>query len=200
MFEVPEALRSLRSRDFRAFFRVQTISQIGTYMLSVDSSVEFSLDYMGFSTYRTGFRAQEGSLEFNPARPAAASVNASIPVASVDVTNDRLMSRLMDPDLLGGKEHPTISFKSTRVEAVDPAQWKVTGDLTIHGVARPVALDTRYLGQAKHPFSGKIAAAFRAETTIDRRVSGRTGADLPLDHGRPPGLTRDARAEKGEHV
>jgi len=140
----------------------------------VHSSVEFSLDYMGFSTYRTGFRALEGSLEFDPARPAAASVNASIPVASVDVTNDRLMSRLMDPDLLGSKEHPTITFKSTRVEAVDPAHWKVTGDLTIHGVARPVALDTRYLGQAKHPFGGKIAAAFRAETAIDRRDFGVT--------------------------
>ena len=56
------------------------------------------------------------------------------PVASVDVTNDRLMSRLMDPDLLGAKDHPTITFKSTRVEAVDPAHWKVTGDLTIHGL------------------------------------------------------------------
>ena len=140
----------------------------------VHSSVEFSLDYMGFSTYRTGFRALEGSLEFNPARPAAASVNASIPVASIDVTNDRLMSRLMDPDLLGGKEHPTITFKSTRVEAVDPAHWKVTGDLTIHGVARPAVLDARYLGQAKHPFSGKMTAAFRAETAIDRRDFGMT--------------------------
>jgi len=140
----------------------------------VHSSVEFSLDYMGFSTYRTGFRALEGALEFDPARPASASVNASIPVASIDVINDRLMSRLMDPDLLGGKEHPTITFESSRVEAVGPAHWKVTGDLTIHGVARPVVLDTRYLGQAKHPFSGKIAAAFRAETAIDRRDFGVT--------------------------
>jgi len=140
----------------------------------VHSSVEFSLDYMGFSTYRTGFRALEGSLEFDPVRPAAASVNASIPVASIDVNNDRLMSRLMDPDLLGGKDHPTITFESTRVEAVDPTHWKVTGDLTIHGVARPVVLDTRYLGHAKHPFSGKIAAAFRAETAIDRRDFGVT--------------------------
>ena len=49
----------------------------------VPSSDEFSLDYMGFSTYRTGFRAIEGSLEFDAARPAASSVNASIPVASV---------------------------------------------------------------------------------------------------------------------
>jgi polyisoprenoid-binding protein YceI len=148
----------------------------------VHSSVEFSLDYMGFSTYRTGFRALEGSLEFDPARPAASSVSASIPVASVDVTNERLMSRLMDPDLLGGRDHPTITFKSTRVEALDPDHWRVTGDLTIHGVARPVGLDTRYLGQAKHPFSGKTAAAFRAETAIDRRDFGVTW-NAPIDTG-----------------
>jgi polyisoprenoid-binding protein YceI len=140
----------------------------------VHSSVEFSLDYMGFTTYRTGFRALEGTLAFDPARPAAASVTASIPVASVDVTNERLMSRLMDPDLLGGRDHPTITFTSTRVEAVDPAHWRVTGDLTIHGVTRPVVLDTRYLGQALHPFSKKVAAAFRAETAIDRRDFGVT--------------------------
>jgi polyisoprenoid-binding protein YceI len=140
----------------------------------VHSSVEFSLDYMGFSTYRTGFRALEGSLELDAARPAASSVNASIPVASVDVTNDRLMSRLMDADLLGGNDHPTITFKSARVEALDPTHWKVTGDLTIHGVARPVVLDTRFLGEAKHPFSKKITAAFQAETAIDRREFGVT--------------------------
>jgi len=140
----------------------------------VHSSVEFSLDYMGFSTFRTGFRALEGSLELDAARPAASSVKASIPVASIDVTNDRLMSRLMDADLLGGNDHPTITFKSTRVEALDPAHWKVTGDLTIHGVARPVVLDTRYLGEATHPFSKKITAAFRAETTVDRRDFGVT--------------------------
>ena len=140
----------------------------------VHSSVEFSLDYMGFSTYRTGFRALEGSLAFDAARPAASSVSASIAVASVDVTNERLMGRLLDADLLGGKDHPTITFKSTRVEALDPTHWRVTGDLTIHGVTRAVVLDTRYLGQAMHPFAKKIAAGFRAETAIDRRDFGVT--------------------------
>jgi polyisoprenoid-binding protein YceI len=140
----------------------------------VHSSVEFSLEYMGFSTYRTGFRVLEGSLEFDAGRPAASSVDASIPVASVDVTNERLMSRLMDADLLGGKDHPTMTFKSTSVEALAPTHWKVTGDLTIHGVTRPVVLDTRYLGQAMHPFAKKIAAGFRAETAIDRRDFGVT--------------------------
>jgi polyisoprenoid-binding protein YceI len=105
----------------------------------VHSSVEFSLDYMGFSTYRTGFRALEGSLEFGAAEPPASLVNVTIPVASIDVTNDRLMSRLMDPDLLGGKDHPTITFMSARVETLDPAHLKVTG----------AAMDTggAYLGE-----------------------------------------------------
>jgi hypothetical protein len=52
---------------------------------------------------------------FDAARPAASSVNASIRAASVDVTNDRLTSRLMDPDLPGSRDHPTITFKGTRV-------------------------------------------------------------------------------------
>jgi polyisoprenoid-binding protein YceI len=138
----------------------------------VHSSVEFSLDYMGITTYRTGFRSVEGALAFDADRPAEATVTASIPVSSVDVTNDRLMGRLMDADLLGGKEHPNITFRSTRVEPLEAGRWRVTGDLSIHGVSRPVALDTRYLGQAKSPFSGKTAAAFRAETAIDRRDFG----------------------------
>src|SRR2546428_4611098 len=132
----------------------------------VHSSVEFSLDYMGFSTYRTGFRELEGSLQFDAARPAASSVTASIPVASVDVTNERLMSRLMDPDLLGGKDHPTITFRSARVEALDPAHWQVAGDLNIHGVAQPGVLDTRYLGPAKPPLSGQSAPGVRAAAAI----------------------------------
>jgi hypothetical protein len=76
-------------------------------------------------------------------------------VNSVDVTNERLMSRLMDADLLGGNDHPTISFRSTRVEPTDAARWKVTGDLTIHGVTKPVVLDTHFLGHGVHPFSKK---------------------------------------------
>ena len=156
----------------------------------VHSNVEFSLSYMGFSTYRTGFRTVEGTLRGDPARPREASVEVSIPVASVDVTNERLMGRLMDPDLLGGRDHPTMTFRSTRVEPQDATRWKVTGDLTIHGVTRPVSLDTRYLGQAKHPFSGKTVAAFRAETIIDRREFGVTW-NAAIDGG---------GAYLGEHV
>jgi polyisoprenoid-binding protein YceI len=152
-----------------------TAESLATWTIDpVHSSVEFSLEYMGMTTYRTGFRALEGSMRFDKARPAESSVSAAIPVASVDVTNDRLMGRLMDPDLLGGKDHPTITFESTRVTPLDSTHWQVAGDLTINGVTRPVVLDTRFLGEAKHPFSGKTVAAFRAETAINRGEFGVT--------------------------
>lgn len=150
----------------------------------VHSSAEFSLAYMGITTYRTGFRSLDGMLRFDPAHPERASVTASIPVNSVDVTNERLMSRLMDADLLGGNDHPTISFRSTRVEPTDTARWKVTGDLTIHGVTKPVVLDTHFLGQGVHPFSKKVSAAFRAETAVDRSQFGVTW-NAALDTGGP---------------
>ena len=86
----------------------------------VHSSVEFALDDMGFSTYRTGLRALEGSLEYGPGRPVSASATASIPVAGNNVTHARLMTRLMDPDLLGGTHHPTITFESTQDRQAGP--------------------------------------------------------------------------------
>lgn len=113
----------------------------------VHSSIEFALEFMGMSTYRTGFRALEGTLRFDPDRPAESSVSATIPVASVDVTNDRLMGRLMEDDLLGGANHPSITFRSTRVDVVSPESWKISGELTIHGTSRPVTLDIDGLPQ-----------------------------------------------------
>jgi polyisoprenoid-binding protein YceI len=148
----------------------------------VHSSIEFSLDYMGMSTYRTGFRALEGTLRFDPDRPAESSVSATIPVASVDVTNERLMSRLMEDDLLGGAKHPSITFQSTQVDVAAPDRWKVSGDLTIHGVSRPVTLEARYLGQKKSPFSGKMLVTFRAETTIEKGDFGVTW-NAPVEGG-----------------
>lgn len=149
---------------------------------AVHSSVEFSLEYMSMSIYRSGFRTLEGMLHFDPARPAEGSVTVSIPVASVDVTNERLMGRLMDLDLLGGKDHPTITFQSARVEPVDATHWKIPGNLSIHGVTRPVVLDARYIGQGKHPVSGKTVATFRADTEINRQDFGVTFR-APLESG-----------------
>lgn len=146
---------------------------MATWMIdAVHSHVEFSLDYMGLSTWRSGFRRLEGSLSFEEARPAEASVTASIDAASVDVVNERLYGQLMGADFFDKEHHPAITFRSTRVTPVDARRFKIAGDLTIKGTTRPVVLETEYRGQAKSPFTGKMVAAFRAETSIDKRDFG----------------------------
>jgi hypothetical protein len=67
------------------------------------------------------------------------------------------------------------------VEPTDAARWKVTGDLTIHGVTKPVVLDTRFLGQGVHPFSKKVSAAFRAETAVITISD--PAVDFPVQYG-----------------
>ena len=130
----------------------------------VHSSIEFSLDYMGMSTYRTGFRALEGTLRFDPDRPAESSVSATIPVGSVDVTNERLMSRLMEDDLLGGAKHPSITFQSTQVDVAAPDRWKVSGDLTIHGMPE----QSRVMPLRSRRLRFRIAGSSSSRTTTTR--------------------------------
>ena len=76
------------------------------------------------------------------------------------------------------------TYDGTRVEPTDAAHWKVTGDLTLHGVTKPVVLDTHFLGQGMHPFSKKVSAAFRAEAAVDRSQFGVTW-NATLDTGGP---------------
>jgi polyisoprenoid-binding protein YceI len=134
----------------------------------VHSSVEFSLEYMGISTWQARFKTAELTLDFDPAAPARASVTAFVDVASIDVTNERLYGKLMEADFFDRDKHPKLQFRSTRVEAAGGNRYRVAGDLTIKGVTRPVVLDATYGGQAKSPFSGKMVAAFRAETRVNR--------------------------------
>jgi len=140
----------------------------------VHSSVEFSLEYMGISTWRARFRTAELALDFDEAAPTRASVSASVDVASIDVTNERLYGKLMEPDFFDRDKHPTLTFRSTRVEAAGDRRYRVAGDLTIKGATRPAVLEATYGGQAKSPFSGKTVAAFRAETRINRGDFGLT--------------------------
>jgi hypothetical protein len=111
-------------------------------------------------------------------------------VASVDVTNDRLMSRLMDPDLLGGRDHPTITFKSTRVEA---GLLRGVGGGTVamgpkagHYVGRLGEELARQAGHRRHrspPGSSSMTASIRRSRSRPSKP-GSAWAALPRSHVR----------------
>jgi polyisoprenoid-binding protein YceI len=138
------------------------------------SAAEFSARHMMISTVRGGFRNITGTLEFDPANPAAARVEAVIQTS--EMTSTGLADRdnhLKSPDFLDVANFPTITFKSTRVEPVGDNRAKIYGDLTIRGVTREVVLDAEYLGQASGPWGGQMAG-FTGSVTINREDFGLT--------------------------
>ncbi|MBZ0290196.1 MAG: YceI family protein [Anaerolineae bacterium] len=139
------------------------------------TSADFSARHMMITTVRGGFKNVTGTIDFDPANPAKASVEATIDTASMTSTGvvDR-DAHLKSPDFLDIANYPTITFKSTKVEPNnDGTQAKVTGDLTIRGVTRPVTLDVEFLGQVNSPF-GDVRAGFTGSTKINREDFGLT--------------------------
>ncbi len=146
-----------------------TQTAISTWSIdAVHSSAIFSVEYMAMALFKGRFANVEGTIALNEADPASSAVSAAIDVKSIDIKNDRLLGHMMSDQFFDAEKYPQITFKSTKVEKVSDSRWKIAGDLSMHGISRPVTLDTQYLGQGKHPFSGQLRAGFRAGTTINR--------------------------------
>ncbi len=138
------------------------------------SAAEFSARHMMITTVRGGFKTVNGTLNFDAQNPAASSVEAVIEVNSMSSTGvaDR-DAHLKSPDFLDAAQYPTITFKSTKVEANGSDKAKITGDLTIRNVTKSVVLDAEFLGETKSPF-GDVRAGFTATTKINREDFGLT--------------------------
>jgi polyisoprenoid-binding protein YceI len=134
---------------------------------------EFSARHMMITTVRGGFKNVSGTVVFDPANPAAASVEAIIDTTTIDTGFADRDNHLKSPDFLDIANYPTITFKSTKVEPKGDNEAKIHGDLTIRGVTKPVVLNAEFLGAATSPF-GDERAGFSATTQINREDWGLT--------------------------
>ena len=123
----------------------------GDYVLDrAHTSVHFRVSHLGFSNYTARFTGVTGRLKFDPAAPAAQTVSAEIDAGSV--RTDYVGPPAVDFDseiersFLHADKHPKITFVSTKVEPTGPRAARVTGDLTLNGVTRPVTLETTFNG------------------------------------------------------
>lgn len=126
----------------------------GAYKLDENhASVTFRVNHLGMSRYTARFTDIEADLQFDPANPAAMSVSATIDPRSIetDFHGDKpdFDAELAGPSWLDSAKFPQITFKSTKVDVTGPATANVTGDLTLHGVTRPVTLETTFNGGSK---------------------------------------------------
>ena len=136
--------------------------------------LQFSLSHMGFTRWSGDLTGASGSLVLDPKNPAAAKVEVTLPVASVATTNATLDEELRGPQWLDAAAHPTIRFVSTRVVRDGAREATVTGDLTFHGVTRPVTLRAVFNGAGIDPIAKAYTVGFDATTTIRRSDFGVT--------------------------
>ena len=142
------------------------------------TQVEFTYSHFGFSNITGRFDTVESEFLFDPKDPTQSSVKVTIPMASLSTGVEKLDTHLLSADFFDAAAHPTATFTSTSVKAAGEGKLAVAGDLTIHGVTRPVVLDVTINKIGDHPMAKVAAAGFDARTTIKRSEFG-VGAYAP---------------------
>ncbi len=140
-----------------------------TYVLdSSHSQILFSYNHLGYSTTWGMFSGFEGRIQFDQEDPAASSVTVSFPVRTMLTGWEARFEHFMSPDFFGAAEDEMVSFASTGIEVTGENTAKITGDLTLNGVTKPVVLDAVLNQAGDHPMEGKPWAGFSATTTLLR--------------------------------
>jgi polyisoprenoid-binding protein YceI len=138
------------------------------------TNVEFTVRHMMISNVKGQFQKTTGTITVDGNDPTSAKIDATIDASSIDTRVERRDADLKSPNFLDVAKYPTITFKSTKVEAAGPGNWKVTGDLTLHGVTKPVVLDVESSGKPIHDPMGNTRAGASATTKIKRTDFGLT--------------------------
>ncbi len=119
------------------------------------SEAMFSVKHAMISTVRGHFNVISGHLHIDESNPANSWVDAKADASTVNTRDEKRDGHLKSPDFFDVAQYPTITFKSTRVEHVGGENYKVAGELTMHGVTKPVVFDAVYGGQGKDPFGNQ---------------------------------------------
>ena len=136
------------------------------------SEADFAIKHMAISTVHGSFHGISGVVTFDPTDVAKSSVEATIPIATVDTGVAPRDNDLKSPRFFDATQFPTMTFKSTSVRKAGD-HYDVTGDLTLHGVTKPVVLNLQDLGKAEMGMDGKtLHRGFTATTTINRQDFG----------------------------
>jgi len=152
--------------------------QAGRYTVDTDhTQVAFTVNHLGFNSYYGIFGGATGELTLDPARPTAAAVTITIPIDKIATTSEALNTHLKGADFFDTARFPTATFRSTAVEA-SGNRARITGNLTLKGVTKPVVLDAQFTGAGPHPMNRKLQVGFEATTTVKR-------SDFGISYGIP---------------
>jgi polyisoprenoid-binding protein YceI len=147
----------------------------GTYAVEPGhTQIVFKINHMGFSNYYGNFSGASGMLRLDPKNAAIDSLAVTVPVDSVSTTSTKLNEELKAPDWFDAGKYPTMSFRSHHVTVTAPGRALVEGELTLHGVTRPVTLEARLVGSGANPMSKVATVGFEVSGHIKRSDFGVT--------------------------
>lgn len=146
------------------------------------SGAGFKIRHLMVAYFRGGFSGVTGDVIFDAANPANTKINASIDAATLHTHDPRRDAHVKGPDFFDVEKYPKITFVSKKVTADGHHQWKVVGDLTMHGITKEVTLDVESAqAEAKDPW-GNMRSGASAETVIKRGDFG-LNFNTPLETG-----------------
>jgi polyisoprenoid-binding protein YceI len=138
---------------------------MGKYLLDKQHvSVQFAVNHLGFSSYRGRFNTVDATLLYDK----ESGVTATIDLNSVDTNNSVLEEKLKSPTFFDTQKYSEARFVSTSFKKLSDSKGTLTGDLSLHGVTRPVTLDVTFNGAGFNPFEGVKTLGFSATTRIKR--------------------------------
>jgi polyisoprenoid-binding protein YceI len=159
----------------------------GDYKLDrLHSSLVLRVSHLGFSNYTARFKAFDAQLQFDPNNHTTASLTVTVDPKSLDVESPPagFLDSLIGKDWLDTAQFPELTYRSTSVESTGPNAMRITGDLTLHGVTKPVVLDATFNGgYTGHPMDPNARIGFSAHGAFNR-------SDFGITYGIPaPGTT-----------
>ena len=152
----------------------------GRYVVDPNHTrVLFGVSHFGFSTFYGEFPGARGHLSIDPAAPERAQLKVSVPVANVTTTNSILDWELRSQDWLDADRYPAVTFESTALEVIAENSALVHGQLTLHGVTRPLTLEARFVGGGINPVKDQYTIGFDGRGRFKRSEFG-VESHLPL--------------------
>jgi len=157
---------------------------MSTWIIDPDHSVAaFAVKHLKIAYVRGQFNKISGTITFDPTDITKTATEATIDAASLITGIRKRDDHVMSADFIEVSAFPFITFRSTKVEGAGENRAKMTGDLTIRGITKPVTMDVEFSGPVKSPYGGEITMGFSASATVDRFTYGVSWNEIMEDGG-----------------